>query len=137
MFIRTLPDAIQREREALLRDAVDILKIEGNRDFFVQDLAGYKEPDELNIPVLNVHMRPDIFAANQMGDSQILGIIEVSSNLGEKSCGRRWKALIAWAHKHNSRMQVFVHPEDLRRATDIAQYWHVNPEFIIPVRRAH
>lgn len=137
MYIHTLPDAIQREREALLRDVVDILKTQGNEDLAVQDLAGYKEPEELHIPVLNVHMRPDISASNQEKDGLILGVVEVSTDLGEESCGRRWKAISAWANNHNSRMQVFVHPEDLRRATEIAQYWHVDPDSIVPVRRAH
>lgn len=137
MNIHTLPDAIQREREALLRDAIDILKIQGNQDLAVQDLAGYQEPGELNIPVLNVHMRPDIFASNRENDGLLLGVVEVSSDLGEGSCGRRWQAFSTWTNIHHSRMHIFVHPEDLRRATEIAQYWHVDPDSIVPVTRAH
>ena len=137
MYIHTLPDAIQREREALLKDAVNILKIQGNQNLAVQDLADYKEPDELNIPVWNVYMRPDIFASNRDKDEMVLGVVEVSSDLGEESCGRRWQAFSTWAHNHNSRMQIFVHPEDLNRATDIARYWHVDPSSIVPVARSH
>ena len=137
MYIHTLPDAIQRERETLLKDAVDLLKTRGTQDFSVHDLAGYKEPDELNIPVLNCHMRPDIFASDRERDELIVGVVEVSTGLGEESCGRRWQAFSTWANNHHGRMHVFVHPEDLRRATEIAQYWHIAPDFIVPVTRAH
>ncbi len=137
MNIHTLPDAIQREREALLKDAIDMLEMLGNHDLTAQDLAGYNEPDELNIPVLNVHMRPDICASNQNNDGMVLGVVEVSTDLGEESCGRRWQAFSTWANSHNSRLQVFVHPEDVHRATEIAQYWHVDPDSIIPVKRTH
>lgn len=135
--MHTLPNAVQRERETLLSDAIGILKTQGYQPMAVQDLAGYKEPDELVIPVLNVHMRPDIVASGRPDDEQILGVVEVSTDLGEESCGRRWQAFNAWAHEHHSHMQVFVHPEDLRRATEIAEYWHMTPDFLIPVRRTH
>lgn len=135
--MHSLPNAVQREREALLSDAVGILKTQGYQALAVQDLAGYKEPDELLIPVLNIHMRPDILAANQEKDGLMLGVVEVSTDLGEESCGRRWQAFSAWANDHNMRMQVFVHPEDLRRATEIAEYWHMTPDFFVPVRRTH
>ena len=135
--MHTLPNAVQREREALLSDAVNVLKTKGYQPFAVQDLAGYQEPDDLLIPVLNVHMRPDIFASGMGNDEMMLGVVEVSTDLGEESCGRRWQAFSAWAHDHQSRMQVFVHPEDLKRATEIAEHWHLTPDFFVPVKRTH
>jgi len=135
--MHTLPNAVQREREALLSGAVGILKTQGYQPLAVQDLAGYKEPEELAIPVLNVHMRPDIFASNLEKDGMMLGVVEVSTDLGEESCGRRWQAFSAWANDHNTRMQVFVHPEDLRRATEIAEYWHMTPDFFVSVKHTH
>lgn len=135
--MHTLPNAVQREREALLSDAVGALENQGYHTLAVHDLAGYKEPDMLVIPVLNVHMQPDIFALNQEKGGLMLGVVEVSTDLGEESCGRRWQAFSAWADNHNARMRVFVHPEDLNRATEIARYWHMPPDFFEPVRRTH
>ncbi len=135
--MHTLPNAVQREREALLSDVASNLKTQGYQTLSIQDLAGYKEPDEILIPVLNVHMRPDIFASSLDKDELMLGVVEVSTDLGEESCGRRWQAFSAWADGHNARMQVFVHPEDLRRATEIAEYWHMTPDFFVPVNRTH
>ncbi|MDR3390847.1 MAG: hypothetical protein P4L77_03845 [Sulfuriferula sp.] len=135
--MHTLPNAVQRERESLLSDAIGILETQGFQSFAVQDLAGYQEPAELVIPVLNVHMRPDIFAMDMDGDERLLGVVEVSTDLGEESCGRRWQAFNAWAHDHHTQMQVFVHPEDLARATEIAAQWHLEPDFFVPVKRSH
>jgi hypothetical protein len=90
--MHTLPTAVQREREALLSDAVSILKNEGYQPMAVQDLAGFQEPEELVIPILNVHMRPDIIASGKPDDESIVGVVEVSTDLGEESCGRRWQA---------------------------------------------
>ncbi|BBP00985.1 hypothetical protein [Sulfuriferula nivalis] len=135
--MHTLPNAVQHEREALLSDAVGILKTHGYKSVAAQDLAGYQEPDELLIPVLNVHMRPDIFASSEMEDGMILGVVEVSTDLGEESCGRRWQAFNAWANDHHTRMQVYVHPEDLNRATEIAKHWHMVPDFLVSVKRTH
>lgn len=135
--MHTLPDAVQREREALLRDAVGILKIHGYQPLAVQDLAGYKEPDEIIIPVLNVPMKPDIMASNWEKDGLMLGVVVVSTDLGEESCGRRWQAFSAWAQNHNTDMQVFVHQEDIDRATAIAEHWHLSPELLISVQRTH
>lgn len=137
MNIHTLPNAIQREREALLRDAVEQMKIEGYRTLAVQDLDGYAEPAEVLIPILNVHMQPDIMAANQEGDDPLLGLVEVSTDLGEEMCGRRWQAFDAWAKSHHGMMRVFVHPEDMPRAMAIAQSWHMQPDFLVPLQRLH
>lgn len=137
MNIHTLPDAIQRERETLLHDAVELMKTQGYRDLAVQDLDGYQDPLEVLIPILNVHMQPDIIAHNQEGDDTLLGLVEVSTDLGEELCGRRWQAFDAWARNHHGMIRVFVHPEDLPRATEIAHYWHLQPDFLVPVERLH
>ena len=137
MLIHTLPDAIQREREALLRDSVDILKIQGNQEVEAHDLPGYREPDELMIPVLNVPMQPDIMASHPQHTGPTIGVVEVSTDLGEESCGRRWQAFALWAKNHDGHLHIFVHPEDHQRTTEIAQYWHVDPGIIVPVARAH
>ncbi len=137
MNIHTLPDAIQREREALLSDAVELMQGQGYRDLTVQDLGGYQDPAELLIPILNVHMQPDIVATNRDGDDQLLGLVEVSTDLGEELCGRRWQAFDSWAKSHHGMMRVFVHPEDLARAEEIARLWHMQPDFLIPLERKH
>jgi hypothetical protein len=137
MHFHMLPDAIQREREALLRESISILESEGSREFSVHDLAGYPEPEELIIPVLNVPMLPDIVASNTDHSATTLAIVEVSTDLGEESCGRRWQSFARWAGEHNARLAIFVHPEDAQRAREIADHWHVDNKNVVTVPRTH
>lgn len=137
MHISMLPDAIQREREVMLKDGVETLRQMGNVEFAVHDLAGFREPDELAIPILNVHMQPDIVARRPGMPGATLALVEPSSDLGEESCGRRWQAFETWAHEHDAQVVVFVHPEDQTRAQEIARYWHVPAEHIMSLPRVH
>ncbi len=137
MHISMLPDAIQREREAMLISGVETLQRMGNAEFAVHDLAGYREPDELAIPILNVHLQPDIQARRPGLAGDTLALVEVSADLGEESCGRRWQALETWALQHDAQMMVFVHPEDQLRAQAIARSWHVLTDYIVTLPRLH
>lgn len=137
MSLSMLPDAIQQERENMLQSGVETLKIMGNAEFAVHDLAGFREPDELAIPVLNIHLQPDIQARQPGTQSETLALVEVSSDLGEESCGRRWQALEAWAQQHDAQVMVFVHPEDQTRAQEIARAWHVPSTHIVALPRLH
>lgn len=131
-----LPDAIERERETMLQDTMDLLKSRGFAHFAVHDLPGFSEPRELTIPVLNVHLRPDILATDDQGRT-MLAMIEPSTDLGEESCGRRWQMIESWAQGHNADLHVFVHPEDERRAIDIAQAWHLGDGIVETLPRTH
>ena len=131
-----LPDAIERERETMLQDTMDVLKSRGFGHFDVRELPGFNEPKEVTIPVLNVHMRPDIFATDDQGRTMLV-MVEPSTDLGEESCGRRWQMLETWAQGHNADLHVFVHPEDERRAGEIARQWHLNDDIIETLPRAH
>lgn len=134
-MLSMLPDAIQQERLSLLEGAVALLEREHASDLRVHDLPSYGEPASLIIPVLNVPMQPDILAQNAQAAGAIVAIVEVSTSLGDEACGRRWQAFNSWAHDHNGKLMVFVHPEDQSRAEAIAQYWHVDPNSIVPVQR--
>ncbi|HUW28238.1 MAG TPA: hypothetical protein VMV97_06490 [Sulfuriferula sp.] len=137
MSLSMLPDAIQLERENMLQSGVETLKTMGNAEFAVHDLAGFREPDELAIPILNIHLQPDIQARQPGSGGETLALVEVSSDLGEESCGRRWQALEAWAQQHDAQVVVFVHPEDQARAQKIAQAWHVPTAYIVALPRLH
>lgn len=137
MSLSMLPDAIQLERENMLESGIETLKTMGNEAFSVQDLAGFREPDEFIVPVLNTHVRPDIQARRLDTGNETLALVEVSSDLGEESCGRRWQALEAWARLHDAQMMVFVHPEDQTRAFEIAHAWHVPADYIVALPRLH
>ncbi|MDX5333709.1 MAG: hypothetical protein LPK58_06650 [Gammaproteobacteria bacterium] len=131
-----LPDAIERERETMLQDTMSLLKTRGYGHFDVHELPGFAEPREVTIPVLNVHMRPDIHARDDQGH-ELLAVIEPSTDLGEEACGRRWQMLESWAQGHNAEVHVFVHPEDERRAGEIARLWHLDTSMIEPLPRTH
>lgn len=135
MHLSTLPQAIQKEKESLLSDAVGILQERGTRDLAVHDLAGYPEPEELVIPVLNTPMQPDIEGIREEDGCPTLGLVEVSTDLGDEACGRRWQAFADWVSRHQGQLVIFVHPEDEGRATEIALHWHVNPALIVAVPR--
>ncbi len=137
MSLSMLPDAIQLERENMLQSGVKTLKTMGNAEFSVHDLTGFREPDELAIPVLNIHLQPDIQAKPPGIGSETLALVEVSSDLGEESCGRRWQALGAWAQQHDAQVMVFVHAEDQTRAQEIARAWHVPTAYIVTLPRLH
>ena len=137
MSLSMLPDAIQQERENMLRSGVQTLKSMGNAEFAVHDLAGFPEPDELTIPILNTHLQPDIQATKPGGGAAPLALVEVSSDLGEEACGRRWQALAAWAQQHDAQVMVFVHPEDQARAEEIARSWHVPIAHLMSLPRLH
>lgn len=131
-----LPDAVEREREAMLEDSMTLLRTRGYEHFDVHELPGFKEPRALTIPVLNVPMRPDIYATNAGGAAALI-VVEPSTGLGEEACGRRWQALMAWAEQHDTPVHVFVHPEDENRATSIAHFWHIDPSRIEALPRTH
>ena len=135
MHMNMLPDAVQHERISLLEDAVTLLKNQGGYDFAVHDLPNYNEPDSLIIPVLNVPMQPDILAHHPQHAGPTVALVEVSTDLGEESCGRRWQAFDNWARLHQGELKVFVHPEDQTRATAIARHWHIDPDSIVPIER--
>jgi hypothetical protein len=131
-----LPDAIEREREVMLEDSIEWLRARGYDRFAAHDLPGYREPAPVTIPILNVQMRPDLFASHD-GMQPFVATVEPSTSLGEESCGRRWQALQSWAQTHGAELVVFVHPEDEVRATWIADHWHLDRAIIAPLPRRH
>lgn len=120
-----LPDAVEREREVMLEDSMALLRGRGYERFEALALPGCAEPRPLTIPVLNVRMRPDVYATGAELPP-FLALVEASSDLGEESGGRRWQALADWARRHGAASQVYVHPEDRGRAADIARHWHLD-----------
>lgn len=131
-----LSDAIEREREAMLEESLTRLRREGYERFGVHELPGYTEPPQLTIPVLNVQMRPDIYATRD-DLPPALAVVEPTTDLGEELCGRRWQALQAWAQAHAACLHVYVHPEDEDRALAIAAHWHLDRALIEPLPRTH
>lgn len=134
-MLNMLPDAIQHERVCLLENVVTLLKKQGSHDFAVHDLPNYDEPERLIIPVLNVPMQPDIIAHHPQLQGPVIALVEVSTDLGDEACGRRWQAFHDWARTHDGRLMVFVHPEDQPRAAEIARHWHIDLASIVTVPR--
>ena len=130
-----LPDAVIKERQALLDQGLEMLREQGFRNMRAHDVPGCEEPEELLIPILNVHARPDITAEPAAGDGAALAVVEVSSGLGEESCGRRWQVLARWAEEHGGTFLIFVHPEDAQRAQAIAEHWHLPAELVTSLTR--
>ena len=134
MPLSSLPRAIQQEREALLKNSARFLEERGLQTLRIHDLAGYEEPPEHLIPVLNVPMRADLEATDADGAHCTVGLVEVASDLGDEACGRRWQALGCWAEDHRAELLVFVRAECSARARAIAQSWHLDPRLIVEVR---
>ena len=132
MKINTLPQAIQRERENLLRSTLQHLKTIGYTEFSVRDLQGHPEPPALIIPVLNAPMQPDILAT-RTSDQLLAAVVEVSTDLGEESCGRRWQGFVAWANAKKAEFIIVIHQDELDRAKLIAQHWHVETDRLVPL----
>lgn len=125
-----------RERQSMLAQSLHQLHQQGYRNMRAHDLPGYEEPGELLVPVLNVHTRPDIVADGLEGrGNSIWAVVEVSSGLGELSCGRRWRTLAHWAQEQGGTFLIFVHSEDRERAMTIAEYWHLSGECLVPLTR--
>lgn len=133
--IAAIPQAIQQEREALLKSGARYLRSRGQLALYIRDLAGFEEPPEHLIPVLNIPMRADLEAVDTEGSHCTLGVVEVASDLGEEACGRRWQALGRWAEDHRAELLVFVHTENSERARAIARAWHLDPHLIVEVPR--
>ena len=131
MYQGSLPGAVQREREALLESSARFLKERGLPRLRIHDLAGYEEPPDHLIPVLNVAMRADLEATDTGGACRTLGLVEVASDLGDEACGRRWQALGRWAEDHRAELLVFVSAEHTARARAIARAWHLDPGLIV------
>ncbi|WP_018953557.1 hypothetical protein [Thioalkalivibrio sulfidiphilus] len=129
-----LPDAIERERETLLEASLNLLRRQGFEQFEAHELPGHPQPEPVTVPVLNIHITPDLRAFHPE-QGTLLGVVEPETDLGEEACGRRWQGLAAWAEKHHARLQVFVHEEDKTRARDIARHWHLDEAIIQPVPR--
>jgi hypothetical protein len=83
-----LPDAIERERETLLEATMKLLHLQGFDHFEARELPDLTEPEPLTIPVLNVHMTPDLKAVHASGEV-LLGVVEPETDLGEKAYSRR------------------------------------------------
>ncbi len=135
MYQSSLPGAVQREREGLLKNSARFLKERGLPSLRVHDLAGYEEPPDHLIPVLNVAMRADLEATDTSGACRTLGLVEVASNLGDEACGRRWQALWRWAEDHRAELLVFVGEEYSARARAIARAWHLDPRLIVEIKQ--
>jgi hypothetical protein len=132
-----LPEAVERERDSLAQAAIDILRKAGYGHVRANALVGYPEPEPLLIPVLNVPMTPDIIAYKDDPKDVVIGLVEVSSDLGEELCGRRWQAFAHWIERNGGRLHVFVHTEDVGRAQHIVRHWQLSPASIYPVPRQH
>ncbi len=130
-----LPEAVARERDSLAEASIGMLREAGYKHVRAEALAGYSEPEALLIPVLNVPMTPDIIARKDHPDDFVIGCVEVSSDLGEELCGRRWQAFERWLEQHGGRLRIFVHAEDVERARQIARHWRLSPDSIYPVPR--
>lgn len=130
-----LPEAVRHEKEQLLRACVARLGAAGARNLRVRDLPGYPPPEALHIPVWNAPMVPDL-AADGSDGTALIGVAVVSSELGERSCGRRWQAFAEWAGRNGANFTVYAHPEDEMRAVRIAEHWHLDPQCVDTVPRA-
>lgn len=134
--MRALPEAIQKEYEAMLDRAVSSLQAEGYEDLHADGLPGYPDPKPLTVHVLNAPVEPDLTA--RRGESgALVGFVEVSTDLSIEDTGRRWQWIEEhWLPEHGGELAVFVHPEDAEQARRIARRWHLDEGIVRPLSRA-
>lgn len=132
----TVPPAIAKERDLVVAQALIWLQRFGYRDFRVLDYADRPQPDDIAIPVLNTVVTPDISATGANGEV-LVGNVEVSTDLGDNVCGRRWQALLSWARPSGAAFRVFINERHAQRARDIAREWHLDDTFIVALPSAH
>lgn len=130
-----LPPAIEMERETLLQNAFECLLERGHGDIHIADFKEFEQPRPCKISVLNVVVQPDLEAQKPDQIGPTVASVEVSSDLGDESCGRRWQALSRWAKEHNGQYLIFIHPEDQNRAQAIAQLWEVDADHFVSLPR--
>lgn len=134
-MLNMLPDAVMREREAMLSAALATLRAEGYEDLRARDLAGYPEPPAVTVRVINAPVQPDVVGTAPNGGGIAAGFVEPSSALSGDTAGRRWQYLWFWTQGRDGRMFVFVHPEDQEKARMIARHWHIAPQCIRVLQR--
>lgn len=134
-MLSMLPEAIMRERVAMLNSAIEVMKREGARDLRVQDVEGYPSPEEGLVHVINAPVRPDVMASTADGSGPVTAFVEVSTALSDENIGRRWQYLLSWTENHHGRMHIFVHPENMDKASAIARHWRIDPHCIRPLAR--
>lgn len=132
----TLPPAIAKERDLLVAQALDWLRTQGYNTFRVHDYPESTAPEPIIIPVLNTSVMPDIAAQDRAGN-QLLGSIEVSTDISDSICGRRWQALHAWAEANDADYRVFVQDRYREQARQIAAMWHLAETLLVPLRSPH
>lgn len=130
LFERQLPDAVRRERDKMLADAVAHLRDQGYEYFAVDGLSGYDRPDERRVPGGNVPLRVDILA-RAGGKPTLHVLVETSSVISDPLWGRRWQAFARMAEgAGDNRCLILVHPEDLASARSVAAGWKL-PESLL------
>ncbi|MEW5791807.1 MAG: hypothetical protein ACOY4L_10825 [Pseudomonadota bacterium] len=126
----TLPDAVQREHEKHLAQAAAFLREAGYKDLHVTGLGDYPDAPKLLIPVLNIHIQPDIYAQGQDGQASVAAFVPTATCLGDDSCGERWQEVKHWADDHHGQVLVFVPADHHDRAAGIAQKWKLDPGMV-------
>lgn len=129
--MKSMPDAVQREHEKRLARAAALMRAEGKeKHLHVTGLADYPDAPQLLIPIINAHIRPDIFLADPDGRESIVGFVPSTTCLADESCGERWKEVLRWAEDHQARVVVLVEAAHQEKALRIAQQWKLPASLI-------
>ncbi|MEJ2479225.1 MAG: hypothetical protein P8Y78_03435 [Acidihalobacter sp.] len=135
LYERQLPDAVRRERETMLADAVAHLRDQGYEHFAADGLRGYDTPDERRVPGGNVPLRVDVLAQAE-GKPTLHALAETSSVISDPLWGRRWQAFARLAEMPgDNRCLILVHPEDVALARARAAEWKLSESLIQGLER--
>ncbi|BAU48299.1 hypothetical protein SVA_1745 [Sulfurifustis variabilis] len=123
------------ERERLVRAAADQLRSDGWLEVRASGCAGFRRPQALVVPVLQVPLQPDLCASHPRRRGPLLGVVATSRDIGEASLRRRCEALAAWAREHGGEFVVFVPAHDEARArAAVTARWHLDPMVLRALR---
>ena len=114
------------DRAVLVRAAAHALQWDGWSEIRAQDCPGFRAPQAVVVPDLNVPLQPDLCASHPARPAPLLACVGMSDELREPAIGRRWLALAAWATDHQASFAIFVQPRDYARARAIAARWRLD-----------
>jgi hypothetical protein len=121
------PLSADADREHFVRAAADSLRSDGWSEVRAAGCAGFRKPQALVVPVLQVPLQPDLCASHPRRRGPLLGIVLTSRDMGDAAVGRRCQAFAAWAREHGGEFVVFVPARDEVQARAAARRWQLDP----------
>lgn len=122
-------EAVRKEHVQKLGQAAARMRENvSNGKMHVTGLPDYPDAPELLIPILNIHIQPDLYIESEQGP--IIAFVPDSVDLGDDTWGERWKNAQRWADDHEARLLVLVSADKKEKAMKLAEKWKLDSAII-------